>query len=136
MAKQPEPSVKDKPRKFEYIYKDEDGSESIWKYDLDKFPNGPISVEQKYSAEYLKNFKEKTKIAAAQKKYGKLAEMHLALDKVKETREKKEAKTPQKTPKTTPKTEFNPKETVTISKEPKPPKNTSKLDKNNPKNFW
>ena len=131
-----EPSSKDKPRKFQHVYTDADGFESIWKYDLDKFPNGPISVEQKYSAEYLKNFKEKTKIAAAQKKYGKLAEMHLALDKVKETREKKEAKTPQKTPKTTPKTEFNPKETVTISKEPKPPKNTSKLDKNNPKNFW
>ena len=56
----------EKPRKFEVVYKDEDGSESIWKYDLDKFPNGPISVEQKYSAEYLKNYKEKTKLAAAQ----------------------------------------------------------------------
>ena len=136
MAKQPEPSVKDKPRKFEHIYKDEDGSESIWKYDLDKFPNGPISVEQRYSAEYLKNFKEKTKIAAAQKKYGKLAEMHLALDKVKETRVKKEVKTPPKPPKNTPKSEFNPTERVTISKEPNTPKNTPKLDKNNPKNFW
>ena len=37
-----EPSAKDKPRKFEHIYKDDDGCESIWKYDLDKFPNGPI----------------------------------------------------------------------------------------------
>ena len=100
MAKQPEPSVKDKPRKFEYIYKDEDGSESICKYDLDKFPNGPISVEQKYSAEYLKNFKEKTKIAAAQKKYGKLAEMHLALDKVRRLGRKRRLKHPQKHPKT------------------------------------
>ena len=52
----------EKPRKFEVVYKDEDGSESIWKYDLDKFPNGPISVEQKYSAEYLKNYKEKTEL--------------------------------------------------------------------------
>ena len=43
----------EKPRKFEIVYKDDDGSESIWKYDLDKFPNGPISVEQRYSAEYL-----------------------------------------------------------------------------------
>jgi len=40
-------SKTDKPRKFEHIYKDDDGCESIWKYDLDKFPNGPISVENK-----------------------------------------------------------------------------------------
>ena len=49
-----EPSAKDKPRKFEHIYKDDDGCESIWKYDLDKFPNGPISVENKYPVKYLK----------------------------------------------------------------------------------
>lgn len=122
----------EKPRKFEVVYKDEDGSESIWKYDLDKFPNGPISVEQKYSAEYLKNLKEKTKLAAAQKKYGKLAEMHLALDKVKEKRDKKAVKPP----KNTPKSEFNPMEKVNISKEPKHPKNTPKSDKNTSKNFW
>ena len=136
MAKQPEPSAKDKPRKFEHIYKDDDGSESIWKYDLDKFPNGPISVEQRYSAEYLKNFKEKTKLVAAQKKYGKLAEMHMALDKVKEKRDKTTPKTPPKTPKITPKTEFNPKEVVTIEKDKKPSKNTPKSGKNNPKDFW
>jgi hypothetical protein len=118
------------------VYKDEDGSESVWKYDLDKFPNGPISVENKYSAEYLKNEKERLKLAAAEKKYGKLAEMHLALDKVKETRVKKQSKTPPKTPPNTPKSEFNPKEKVTISNEPKPPKTTLKKDKNNPKNFW
>jgi hypothetical protein len=126
----------ERPRKFEVVYKDDDGSESIWKYDLDKFPNGPISVENRYSAEYLKNLKEKTKLVAAQKKYGKLAEMHLALDKVKEKREKKEAKTPPKTPKNTPKSEFNPKEKVTIAKETKSPKTTSKNGKNKPKDFW
>ena len=131
-----EPSVKDKPRTFEHIFKDEDGSESIWKYDLDKFPNGPISVEQRYSAEYLKNFKEKTKIAAAQKKYGQLAEMHLALDKVKEKRDKKTPKTTPKPPKNTPKSEFNPKEVVTMEKDKKPPKNTPKSDKNTSKDFW
>jgi hypothetical protein len=126
----------ERPRKFEIVYKDADGSESIWKYDLDKFPNGPISVEQRYSAEYLKNEKERLKLAAAEKKYGKLAEMHLALDKVKEKREKKEAKTPPKTPKNTPKSEFNPKEKVTIAKETKSPKTTSKKGKNKPKDFW
>jgi hypothetical protein len=42
----------EKPRKFQHVYKDDDGGESIWKYDLDKFPNGPISVEMKYPAGY------------------------------------------------------------------------------------
>ena len=56
-----EPSVKDKPRKFEHIYKDDDGCESIWKYDLDKFPNGPISVENKYPIKYLKEMELRRK---------------------------------------------------------------------------
>lgn len=46
------------PRKFEHTYVDED-STSIWKYDLDKFPNGPISVETKYTAKYLKDMELK-----------------------------------------------------------------------------
>jgi hypothetical protein len=56
-----EPSAKDKPRKFEHIYKDDDGCESIWKYDLDKFPNGPISVEHKYPVKYLKEMELRRK---------------------------------------------------------------------------
>ena len=43
MAKKPEPSVKDKPLKFEHIYED-DECISIWKYDKTKFANGPISL--------------------------------------------------------------------------------------------
>ena len=62
-----EPNVKDKPRKFEHIYKDDDGCESIWKYDLDKFPNGPISVENKYPAGYLKDLQQKQKLAKAER---------------------------------------------------------------------
>jgi len=62
-----EPNVKDKPRKFEHIYKDDDGCESIWKYDLDKFPNGPISVENKYPVGYVKDLKQKQKLAKAEK---------------------------------------------------------------------
>jgi hypothetical protein len=54
-------SKTDKPRKFEHIYKDDDGVESIWKYDLDKFPNGPISVEHKYPAKYLKEMELRRK---------------------------------------------------------------------------
>ena len=46
-------SKSEKPKKFEYVFEDEDGS-SIWKYDLNKFPNGPISVEYKWNASYLK----------------------------------------------------------------------------------
>jgi hypothetical protein len=53
-----EPSMKDKPRKFQHIYKDDDGVESVWKYDLDKFPNGPISVEHKYPPHYEKAMKK------------------------------------------------------------------------------
>ena len=57
----------EKPRKFEHIYKDDDGCESIWKYDLDKFPNGPISVENKYPAGYLKDLQQKQKLAKAER---------------------------------------------------------------------
>ena len=57
----------EKPRKFEHIYKDDDGCESIWKYDLDKFPNGPISVENKYPAGYVKDLQQKQKLAKAER---------------------------------------------------------------------
>jgi hypothetical protein len=140
MAKIHEPTMRDKPRKFEHIYKDEDGSESIWKYDLDKFPNGPISVENKYSTEYLKGLKDKMKLAAAEKKYGKLAEMHMALDKVKEKRDKKEVKTTPKTNRNTPNSKFNPNEEVRLSEEPNSSITTSKSTPKNTKktsdNFW
>jgi hypothetical protein len=78
-----EPSSKDKPRKFQHVYKDDDGFESIWKYDLDKFPNGPISVENKYPPYYEKNMKKAQKEA-------KLAKSLSVLEKAKQA--KKEAK--------------------------------------------
>lgn len=62
-----EPSTKDKPRKFQHIYKDDDGVESIWKYDLDKFPNGPISVENKFPPHYEKALKRQQKEAKLEK---------------------------------------------------------------------
>lgn len=58
----------EKPRKFEVVYKDDDGTESIWKYDLDKFPNGPISTETKYPAGYMKEIKQRQKLAKLEKK--------------------------------------------------------------------
>jgi hypothetical protein len=51
-------SKTEKPKKFEYIFEDEDCI-SIWKYDLNKQPNGPISVENKYTAKYLKEMELK-----------------------------------------------------------------------------
>lgn len=50
----------EKPTKFEYIFED-DESTSIWKYDLKKQPNGPISVEYKWKPHYLKEMEIKRK---------------------------------------------------------------------------
>ena len=67
MAKKPEPSVKDKPLKFEYTYED-DECISIWKYDKKKFPNGPISVEYKWKPAFTARMKEVQKQQRAAKK--------------------------------------------------------------------
>jgi hypothetical protein len=91
-----EPNVKDKPRKFQHIYKDDDGTESIWKYDLDKTMNGPISVEIKYPPGFDKEYKDAQKKAALEKK-GKLGELHDAFAKLDAKRKKEKAKqTPNK----------------------------------------
>ena len=68
-------SKTEKPIKFEHIFEDED-SKSIWKYDLKKFPNGPISVEHKYPPHYEKKLK-------AQQKEAKLAKSQSTLEKAK-----------------------------------------------------
>jgi len=46
-------SKTEKPKKFEYTFEDDECT-SIWKYDLNKFPNGPVSVEYKWKTSYLK----------------------------------------------------------------------------------
>ena len=86
-----EPNVKDKPRKFQHIYKDADGTESIWKYDLDKTTNGPISVEIKYPPGFDKEYKDAQKKAALEKK-GKLGELHDAFAKLDAKRKREKAK--------------------------------------------
>jgi hypothetical protein len=53
-------SKTEKPTKFEYIFED-DESKSIWKYDLKKFPNGPISVEYHFKSHFLKEIELKRK---------------------------------------------------------------------------
>ncbi len=67
MGRWPEKPI-DKPTKFEVVYKDDDGTESIWKYDLKKFPNGPIEVVNKFPAGYDKMMKKQQKEAKLEKK--------------------------------------------------------------------
>jgi len=67
MGRLPEKPI-DKPTKFEIIYKDDDGVESTWKYDLKKFPNGPVEVTNKLPAGYDKMMKKKMKEAKLEKK--------------------------------------------------------------------
>ena len=78
---------------FERVYKDED-SITIWKYDLTKFQNGPVSVEIKWNAEYLKEHKS----GAKEKKEGKLGELHDAFAKIDAKRKKKKASKPELKP--------------------------------------
>jgi hypothetical protein len=76
MGRWPEKPI-DKPTKFEVVYKDDDGTESVWKYDLKKFPNGPIEVTNKFPAGYDKMMKK-------QQKEAKLAKSLSVLEKAKQ----------------------------------------------------
>jgi hypothetical protein len=69
---------------FEKVYKDEDCT-MVWKYDTNKFTNGPISVEIKWTAEYLKENKSPRK----PKPEGKLGELHDAFAKLDAKRKRK-----------------------------------------------
>lgn len=60
MSKIKESTKAEKPKKFEYIFEDEE-STSIWKWDLEKQPNGPISVEYKWKSQYLKELEMRKK---------------------------------------------------------------------------
>jgi hypothetical protein len=77
MGRWPEKPI-DKPTKFEVTYKDDDGVESTWKYDLKKFPNGPIEVTNKFPAGYDKMMKKQMKEAKLEKKKSTLEK---AMDK-------------------------------------------------------
>lgn len=69
---------KDKPTKFEVVYKDDDGVESVWKYDLNKFPNGPIEVINKFPPHYEKALKRQQKEAKLEKKQSVLEKAQAA----------------------------------------------------------
>ena len=45
----------EKPTKFERVFEDEEGK-SIWKYDLKKNPNGPVSVEYAHKSHMIKQW--------------------------------------------------------------------------------
>lgn len=51
MAKIVNTKLDPKPPIFQRVYEDEDCI-SIWKYNLNKFKNGPIEVENKYKRGY------------------------------------------------------------------------------------
>ena len=51
MAKNHEPSIKDKPLKFEHTFED-DECISIWKYNSNKTTSGPVEVEYKWKRSF------------------------------------------------------------------------------------
>lgn len=58
------------PSKWEIVYSDDD-CQQIWKYDLNKQPNGPVSVETNWKPHILKEWKEgKTLKSVRQKTKG------------------------------------------------------------------
>lgn len=54
-------------RKFTRTYEDEDTTET-WVFDLDKFENGPISVDIKYKTGAEKRIKQRAKETKQEKK--------------------------------------------------------------------
>lgn len=50
-----ETPIVEKPRRYQKVYEDDDSIET-WVYNLDKFPNGPITVDIKYKNNYDKNW--------------------------------------------------------------------------------
>ena len=85
MGRWPEKPI-DKPTKFEVVYKDDDGTESVWKYDLKKFPNGPIEVTNKFPPGYDKMMKKAAKEAKLAKKQSVLEKAQAAKKNDKDSR--------------------------------------------------
>jgi hypothetical protein len=49
----PKLEIQETPRKYTREFIDDEGVKKIWKYDLDKFPNGPIEVELIYPKDWV-----------------------------------------------------------------------------------
>jgi hypothetical protein len=84
MGRWPDKPV-EKPTKWEITYKDDDGFESTWKYDLKKQPNGPVEVINKYPPGYEKMMKKVAKDAKLSKKQSTLEKAKAAKKNDKDT---------------------------------------------------
>ena len=67
-----EQPIEPKPLKFTRTYEDDD-TITTWKFDLNKFVNGPIEVNIQYKAGAEKRIKERAKEAKQQKKIARQA---------------------------------------------------------------
>lgn len=58
-------------RQFTREFKNDDGTIDVWKYDLDKFPNGPISTEIVYpkNFEYINAKLDNSQLPLTQQKW-------------------------------------------------------------------
>ena len=57
------------PRKFTREFTNFKGIRSVWKYDLDYYPNGPISVETFYPNGFVSDAEKEDKLPKTQRKY-------------------------------------------------------------------
>ena len=57
------------PRKFTREFTNFIGIRSVWKYDLDAYPNGPISVENFYPNGFVADVEKENKLPKTQRKY-------------------------------------------------------------------
>ena len=66
-------TLEDKPTKWEVYYKNEDGTDMIWKYDLSKSDRGPYEVEVIYPKSFKTQHEimeeQNNKIPLTQRKY-------------------------------------------------------------------
>jgi hypothetical protein len=58
-----------KPMKFIREYKSKNGGRSVWTYDLNKAPNGPISIEEFYPTNFVSEAEIEAKLPKTQRKY-------------------------------------------------------------------
>jgi hypothetical protein len=57
------------PRKFTRESTNFKGIRSVWKYDLDYYPNGPISVEIFYPSGFVSDAEKEAKLPKTQRKF-------------------------------------------------------------------
>ena len=128
------------PDKYEYIFEDEQAV-SVWKYDSSKTKGGPVSVEYRWKASFLKEVEAIRKVERDAKKKKKPAKPKkvVVLNPKKTVKSKVEIKLPEVVPTKTVKPKVTP-VAVIPKKTPKPKlsakeKKQLKMDKFD-KKFW